>query len=144
MVSGTDEPQPFATLVAKRRGPVILVQNWTEELTRLVPNEGKVDVIGPNSGVWPDMATDVSVMLAGAFASNPVHLAAFGHNPLAKNEVFFRTALPLLKGPRFVATDGMQLLGFVHWVDSIRCQVGGLEKVRLLPTMLAGLGGRAT
>ena len=92
----------------------------------------------------PDMATDVSLMLARAFASNPVHLAAFGHNPLAKNEVFFRTALPLLKGPKLVATDGLRLLGFVHWVDSIRCQVGGLEKVRLLPTMLAGLGGRAT
>ena len=91
----------------------------------------------------PDMATDVSLMLARAFASNPVHLAAFGHNPLAKNEVFFRTALPLLQGPRFVARDGTQLVGYVHWVDSSECQVAGFDKVRLFPTMLAGLGPRS-
>ncbi len=39
--------------------------------------------------------------------------------------------------------DGTQLVGYVHWVDSSECQVAGFDKVRLFPTMLAGLGPRS-
>ena len=88
----------------------------------------------------PEMATEVALMLARAFASNPLHLAAFGDSVLTKNEVFFRTVLRLLKGPKFVATDGSQILGLIHWVHSSECQVSGVEKGRLLPTMVANLG----
>ena len=48
----------------------------------------------------PEMATEASLMLARAFASNPVHLAAFGESVLAQNDAFFRTVLPLLNGFR--------------------------------------------
>ena len=91
-----------------------------------------------------EMATEASLMLARAFASNPVHLAAFGDGVLAKNEAFFRTVLPLLSGPKFVATDGSRVLGLIHWFPSSQCQVSGAKRVRLLPTMMANLGGKAT
>ena len=87
-----------------------------------------------------EMATEAALMLAHAFASNPVHLAAFGDSVLTRNEVFFRTVLRLLKGPKFVATDGSRILGLIHWVHSSECQVSGVEKGRLLPTMVANLG----
>ncbi len=90
-----------------------------------------------------EMATEASLMLARAFESNPVHLAAFGDGVLAKNEAFFRTLLPLLNGPKFVATDGSRVLGLIHWCPSSQCQVSGAKKVRLLPTMMANLGGKA-
>ena len=81
----------------------------------------------------PEMATEASLMLARAFASNPLHLAAFGDSVLTKNEVFFRTVLRLLKGPKVVATDGSQILGLIHWVHSSECQVSGAEKNPLTP-----------
>ena len=92
----------------------------------------------------PEMATEASLMLARAFASNPLHLAAFGDSVLTKNEVFFRTVLRLLKGPKVVATDGSQILGLIHWVHSSECQVSGAEKIHLLPTMVSNLGVRAS
>ncbi len=92
----------------------------------------------------PEMASEVVLMLARAFASNPVHLAAFGDSVLGKNEAFFRTVLPLLKGTKIVATDGSRILGLIHWFPSSQCQMSGAKKVLLLPTMMANLGGRAT
>ena len=92
----------------------------------------------------PEMAAEVVLVLAHAFASNPLHLVAFGDNVIAKNEAFFRTVLPLWKGPKFVATDGSRILGLIHWVHSSQCQVSGAKKVRLLPPMMATLGGKAT
>ena len=92
----------------------------------------------------PEQTTEASSVLARAFASNPAHVAAFGSAALARNEAFFRTALSVLKGPTFVATDGSRLLGFIHWVHSSRCQVSGLEKLRLLPVMTVRFGAPAT
>ncbi len=92
----------------------------------------------------PEMATEASLMLARAFASNPLHLAAFGDSVLTKNEVFFRMVLRLLKGPKFVATDGSQIFGLIHWVHSSECQAAGVETVRLFPRMVTQLGWKAT
>ncbi len=92
----------------------------------------------------PEMASEVVLVLARAFASNPVHLAAFGDSVLGKNEAFFRTVMPLLKGTKIVATDGSRILGLIHWFPPSQCQVSGVTKFRLLPTMMANLGGRAT
>ena len=90
------------------------------------------------------MAPEVCQVLARAFASNPGHLAAFGGNVLVQNEAFFRTALPLLKGPKFVAMAESRVLGLIHWVDSSKCQVTAAEKVRLFPQTVARLGWKAT
>ena len=83
-------------------------------------------------------------LLARAFMSNPDHVAAFGTAALAKNEAFFRAALQVLKGQTLVATDGSRIVGLIHWVDSPRCQVGGIEKLRLIPVMVSQLGVGAT
>ena len=91
-----------------------------------------------------DMASEVCRVLARAFLSNPGHIAAFGTAARAKNEAFFRTALRVLKGPKFVATDAARIVGFVHWVDSSQCQVQGLEKLRLVPTLIGHLGVPST
>ena len=87
---------------------------------------------------------EASRVLAHAFASNPDHLAAFGSAVLAKNEAFFRAALTVMKGPKFVASDGSRILGLIHWVPSSQCQVSGIEKLRLIPAMVAKLGTGAT
>ncbi len=90
------------------------------------------------------MMPEASRVLAHAFASNPGHVAAFGSAVLGKNEAFFRTALTVMKGPKFVATDGSRILGVIHWVDSAQCQVSGIEKLRLVPVMVTRLGVGAT
>ena len=89
------------------------------------------------------MTREASRALARAFASNPIHVAAFGRS-LTKNERFFETALTVMKGPKFVATDGSRIVGLVHWVHSSQCQISGIEKLRLIPLMVAKLGGGAT
>jgi GNAT superfamily N-acetyltransferase len=86
---------------------------------------------------------DASRMLARAFAANPLHLAAFGPSPIARNEKFFRAALAMMKGPKFVATAGSQILGFVHWVRAPECQLSGREKLLAAPVMAGAFGIRS-
>jgi GNAT superfamily N-acetyltransferase len=83
-------------------------------------------------------------MLARAFVTNPLHVAAFGADALGRNEAFFRTALTAMKGPGFVAHDGEHLSGFIHWVHSPACQHSPSGKARLLPAMVGGLGVSAS
>ena len=92
----------------------------------------------------PEMTAEASRVLAHAFASNPINVAVFGSGELAKNEAFFRIALTVMKGPKFVATDESRILGVVHWVHSSRCQPSGMEKLLLIPVMMAKLGAGAT
>lgn len=87
-----------------------------------------------------EMAPEASRMLAQAFMANPLHVAAFGASQLRKNEAFFRTGLTVMKGPKFVAIDGLRIVGLIHWVDSGHCQFSALEKLRMVPSMLQGLG----
>jgi ribosomal protein S18 acetylase RimI-like enzyme len=79
-------------------------------------------------------------VLARAFVTNPLHVAAFGRDRLDRNETFFRIGLSVMRGRRFVAIDRSGIVGVVHWVESPRCQFSMLEKLRVMPAMIAGLG----
>lgn len=57
------------------------------------------------------MTAEAARMLARAFVTNPLHVAAFGAGELAKNEAFFRVGLSVMKGPTLVALDGSGILG---------------------------------
>ena len=92
----------------------------------------------------PDMIDDVSMLLARAFVSNPLHVAAFGANQQRKNEAFFRTIIAFMKGPKYVAIMEKQIVGFNHWVHSPACQLTGIDKVKMFPHMLSGYGLIAT
>ena len=86
------------------------------------------------------MAPNVVRMLSRAFVANPLHVATFGANRYDRNEAFFRLVLRPTTGTRLVATDGGRILGFIHWVASPSCQPSALEKARMSPTILAGVG----
>lgn len=79
-------------------------------------------------------------VLARAFVTNPVHVAAFGSSKLESNKVFFRIGLAAMKGERFIGTDGSRILGVAHWVRSPACQFSAFEKLRMMPRMVSGLG----
>ena len=81
-------------------------------------------------------------LLARAFVTNPVHIAAFGAGRLAANEAFFRMGLAAMKGPKLVAADGSQLVGVIHWVTSPACQYSLGEKMRMMPRMARNVGVR--
>jgi ribosomal protein S18 acetylase RimI-like enzyme len=79
-------------------------------------------------------------VLARAFVTNPLHIAAFGPSRVDSNEAFFRVGLAAMKGEKFVASDGQNILGVAHWVDSPACQYSAVEKLRMMPRMVGGLG----
>lgn len=83
-------------------------------------------------------------VLARAFVTNPVHVAAFGPSRVDWNEVFFRIGFTAMKGDKFVATDGSQVLGVAHWVRAPACQFAGSEKLQMVAKMVRGLGLRST
>ena len=85
---------------------------------------------------WPEAAH----VLARAFVTNPLHIAAFGPGEVAKSEAFFRLALNVMRGPMLVATGDSGVLGAIHWVDSPGCRYSRLEKLRMMPAMIRGLG----
>ena len=85
------------------------------------------------------METAVGV-LARAFATNPLHVAAFGPSNARSNEAFFRTGLAAMKGEKLIATDDARILGVTHWVRSPACQFSVFEKVPMMPGMVRGLG----
>ena len=91
-----------------------------------------------------DMTPEVSRILARAFVGNPLHVATFGPDRLARNESFFRGVLGTMTGTKLVALDGPQILGFIHWVRSPGCQPSGVEKARTAPGILVGVGLPAT
>jgi ribosomal protein S18 acetylase RimI-like enzyme len=94
-------------------------------------------VVNPLSSEQRDAAAR---LLARAFVTNPLHIAAFGAANFAFNETFFRSALAVMKGPKLVATDGSRIVGVIHWIQSPGCQFSGVEKIRMTPAMLKGLG----
>ena len=83
-------------------------------------------------------------MLARAFVTNPLHVAAFGPDRLDRNEAMFRMGLSVMKGEKWVAADDTGMLGFIHWVAYPGCRTGTLDKIRLVPAMLRVLGPRGT
>jgi GNAT superfamily N-acetyltransferase len=89
----------------------------------------------------PTTKTETAIgVLARAFVANPVHVAAFGPSNVEANEVFFRIGLAAMKGRKLIATEGSRVLGVVHWVQSPACQFSAVEKLRVLPGMVRGLG----
>lgn len=89
------------------------------------------------------MVGQAARVLARAFETNPLQVAAFGPAVRTLNETFFRIALAALKGPKHVVTDEGRVIGLVHWVEAPACQLSGAEKLRLAPAMLRGFGLRA-
>jgi GNAT superfamily N-acetyltransferase len=79
-------------------------------------------------------------MMAGAFVTNPLHIAAFGPSRVDRNDAFFRAGLAMMKGPTFVAMDGSRLVGLVHWVRSPQCQLSRMEKLQVMPVMIGAFG----
>lgn len=89
----------------------------------------------------PTEQTETAIgVLARAFVTNPLHIAAFGPSRIDSNEAFFRVGLAAMKGEKLVAVDGPRMLGVAHWVDSSNCQYSASEKLRMMPRMLRGLG----
>lgn len=81
-------------------------------------------------------------MLARAFVTNPLHVAAFGADQLAVNETFFRLGLPLMKGCKFVALQHDAVVGLIHWIESPSCQPSNEDKRALAPLMVRTFGVR--
>jgi ribosomal protein S18 acetylase RimI-like enzyme len=93
----------------------------------------------------PHMAPATIDVLARAFAENPLHLAAFGADEaIAKNTAFFRRGLAMFAGRRIAAVEETRILGFMHWIESPRCQLPVAQRLGLLPVMLRELGLRPT
>src|SRR5204862_702813 len=90
----------------------------------------------------PATLPEAARMLARAFATNPLHLAAFGDNVLRRNEAFFMTGLAAMKGTKLVAVDEQRIVGVVHWVGAPGCQFSSGEKMRMMPGLLTGVGAR--
>jgi GNAT superfamily N-acetyltransferase len=88
----------------------------------------------------PSLATDVSTVLARAFVTNPLHVAAFGPSQLERNAAFFLTALRAMPGPKWVASSDSGMLGFIHWTDSSHCRLSGLGKIRMTPVIVRRTG----
>lgn len=82
-------------------------------------------------------------LLARAFVTNPLHVAAFGAGRLAANEAFFRTGLAAMKGPKLMAMEGSELVGVIHWVASPGCQYSLGEKLRIMPRLARNVGVRS-
>ena len=81
-------------------------------------------------------------LLARAFVTNPVHVAAFGAGRLAANEAFFHIGLAAMKGPKLVAIEGSELVGVIHWVASPACQFSVGDKLRMMPRLARNVGVR--
>ena len=88
----------------------------------------------------PEMTGPAAEVLARAFVTNPLNIAAFGVDQLSANEAFFRGGLRVMRGRKLVALDGARIVGFIHWVSSPGCQFSDLEKVAMLPRMIQEFG----
>jgi len=90
-----------------------------------------------------DAVSQACRVLAQAFVTNPINMAAFGGSQLVRNEAFFRVGLAAMKGPKLVATDGSRVLGLLHWAQSPDCQFSPIEKFPMIPAMVKAVGLRS-
>jgi ribosomal protein S18 acetylase RimI-like enzyme len=88
----------------------------------------------------PEMTDDVAGVLARAFVTNPINIAAFGVDQLSANETFFRGGLRVMRGRKLVALEGSRILGFIHWVTAPGCQLSEVEKLAVVPRMIQEFG----
>jgi predicted N-acetyltransferase YhbS len=87
-----------------------------------------------------DRIDETADMLARAYMTNPLHVAAFGEHEEARNRSFFRRLLRTLRGPTLIAFDGNRIVGAIHWSRSTDCRLRASEKLLLVPFMLRAFG----
>jgi ribosomal protein S18 acetylase RimI-like enzyme len=90
----------------------------------------------------PELVESAIAVLARAFVTNPLHVAAFGPARLDRNETFFRIGLNAMKGRKVAVRVGGRIVGVAHWALSHQCQFSALDKFRTLPVMVRGFGPR--
>ena len=79
-------------------------------------------------------------MLADAFVTNPLHLAAFGDGRIDQNRLFFRIGLRhMFIGPAYVALVDGAVAGFVHFNESPYCLPAPEELPHVFATLLRPL-----
>lgn len=87
-----------------------------------------------------DLEPTVAV-LAGAFVTDPLHVAAFGRDRLEQNRLFFRIGLRhLFNGHAFVARVNGDIQGYVHFNTAPYCLPAPEEIPRSMGTLLKPLG----
>ena len=88
-----------------------------------------------------DRLDDCVSVLADAFVSNPLHLAAFGPGRMDQNRLFFRIGLrQMFIGQAFVALVDGAVGGYVHFNASPDCLPAPLTIPHAAATMLKPLG----
>ena len=99
--------------------------------------------------IAPSEMNGAAAVLARGMRDNPLHMRAFGEDP-GRREVALATMFePLLhqylsKGVILGAFDSGTLVGVCGMVEPGRCQATTIERLRLLPALLAGGGLRST
>lgn len=88
-----------------------------------------------------DRLDDCVTVLAAAFVTNPLHLAAFGQGRMDQNRLFFRIGLrQMFLGQAFVALAGGAVGGYVHFKASPYCLPAPEEVPLAAATLLKPLG----
>ena len=84
---------------------------------------------------------DCVTLLANAFVSNPLHLAAFGAGRIDQNRLFFRIGLrQMFLGQAFVVLADGAVGGYVHFNASPHCLPAPEEVPLAVATLLKPLG----
>jgi hypothetical protein len=87
---------------------------------------------------------DCVALLAEAFATNPLHLSAFGPERMDQNRTFFRIGLRrMFVGQSFVALRGERVCGYVHFNPSPFCLPAPEEIPTAVATLLTRRSARA-
>ena len=91
----------------------------------------------------PERIADAAGTLARAFVTNPLHAVVFGPAQLRKNEAFFHLVMKAMKGQKLVAVLDADIVGVIHWVQAPDCQFSALERLRMSPSLVRGVGLRS-
>ena len=87
-----------------------------------------------------DRLDECVTVLADAFVTNPLHLAAFGDGRIDQNRLFFRIGLRhMFSGPAFVAVVDGAVAGFIHFNESPYCLPAPEELPHAFATLLRPL-----
>lgn len=80
-------------------------------------------------------------LLANAFVTSPLHIAAFGAQRMDLNRLFFRIGLRhMFSGHSFVALVNGEIEGYIHFNSSPYCLPAPEEIPRTMATLLNPLG----
>jgi GNAT superfamily N-acetyltransferase len=88
-----------------------------------------------------DRLDECVAVLAGAFVTNPLHVAAFGEGRIDQNRLFFRIGLRhMFIGSGFVALVDGAVAGYAHFNASPYCLPAPEEIPMAMATVLKPLG----